>query len=77
MEKILWRSSERSPERHKKNESRDKDFLPVRVRKTLRILLNFETNELVMDFLIEKGENTLHVLNAISPAFTSSMSFAS
>lgn len=39
-------------------------------------LINLETNELVMDFLIEKGENSLHVLNAISPAFTSSMAFA-
>lgn len=39
-------------------------------------LINMETNELVMDFLIEKKEHSLHVLNAISPAFTSSMSFA-
>lgn len=39
-------------------------------------LINLETNELVMDFLIEKSENSLHVLNAISPAFTSSMAFA-
>lgn len=39
-------------------------------------LINLDTKELVMDFLIEKGENSLHVLNSISPAFTSSMSFA-
>lgn len=39
-------------------------------------LIDLDTNELVMDFLIEKGPDSLHVLNAISPAFTSSMSFA-
>ena len=39
-------------------------------------LIDLETNELVMDFLIEKGPDSIHVLNAISPAFTSSMSFA-
>ena len=39
-------------------------------------LVNVETNELVMDFVIERFENTVHILNSISPAFTSSMYFA-
>jgi len=39
-------------------------------------LINIHTKELIMDFLIEKENHTLHILNAISPAFTSSMSFA-
>jgi L-2-hydroxyglutarate oxidase LhgO len=39
-------------------------------------LLNLKTSELVMDFLIEHGENSTHVLNAVSPAFTSAFSFA-
>ena len=39
-------------------------------------LLDKRSNEFVMDFLIEKNHNTLHVLNAVSPAFTSSFSFA-
>ncbi len=39
-------------------------------------LLDREKRELVMDFLVERGERSTHVLNAISPAFTSSMSFA-
>lgn len=39
-------------------------------------LVNWKTKELVMDFLIERDEHSLHVLNAISPAFTSSFSFA-
>ncbi|XPV74933.1 MAG: L-2-hydroxyglutarate oxidase [Desulfovibrio sp.] len=39
-------------------------------------LIDLRTNELVMDFVTEKNNNHLHVLNAISPAFTSSMSFA-
>jgi L-2-hydroxyglutarate oxidase LhgO len=39
-------------------------------------LLNKKTNELVMDFLIEHKNNTTHVLNAVSPAFTCSFAFA-
>lgn len=39
-------------------------------------LVDIESNELVMDFLVEKHENTVHILNSISPAFTSSMYFA-
>jgi len=34
------------------------------------------SNTLVMDFLTESGEADLHVLNAISPAFTSAMALA-
>lgn len=39
-------------------------------------LVDIESNQMVMDFLVEKHENTVHVLNSISPAFTSSMRFA-
>jgi len=39
-------------------------------------LLDKKRNELVMDFLIERKGNTTHVLNAVSPAFTSAFSFA-
>jgi L-2-hydroxyglutarate oxidase LhgO len=39
-------------------------------------LLNTQTSELVMDFLLEHAENSTHVLNAVSPAFTSAFSFA-
>jgi L-2-hydroxyglutarate oxidase LhgO len=39
-------------------------------------LLNKETNKLVMDFLVEKKENQIHILNAVSPAFTASFAFA-
>lgn len=39
-------------------------------------LVNWQTKELMMDFVIERNENTIHILNAISPAFTSSMAFA-
>ncbi len=39
-------------------------------------LLNKKTHELVMDFLVERRDNTTHVLNAVSPAFTSAFSFA-
>jgi len=39
-------------------------------------LLNKKSSELVMDFIIERRGNTTHVLNAVSPAFTSAFSFA-
>jgi (S)-2-hydroxyglutarate dehydrogenase len=40
-------------------------------------LLNKNTLELVQDFVVESDENSVHVLNAVSPAFTSSIPFAS
>lgn len=39
-------------------------------------LVDWETKELVMDFLVVADGPTLHVLNPISPAFTSSMDLA-
>jgi hypothetical protein len=39
-------------------------------------LIDIYKDELVMDFVLEQGEQDIHVLNAISPAFTSSMAFA-
>jgi len=39
-------------------------------------LLNVKSRTLVMDFLIEKDDRSLHVLNAVSPAFTCSIPFA-
>lgn len=39
-------------------------------------LVNVKKNELVMDFVIEGTYNSLHVLNSISPAFTSSLFFS-
>lgn len=39
-------------------------------------LVNWRTKELMMDFLVEAKDETVHVLNPISPAFTSSMDLA-
>ncbi len=39
-------------------------------------LVNWDTKELVMDFLVLKDSNSIHILNAISPAFTSAFAFA-
>lgn len=39
-------------------------------------LISLREKKLMMDFLVVKEKHTLHVLNAISPAFTSSMAFA-
>jgi L-2-hydroxyglutarate oxidase LhgO len=39
-------------------------------------LLNTKTLELVMDFVVEGDQTSVHVLNAVSPAFTCSFPFA-
>lgn len=39
-------------------------------------LINVREKKLEMDYVIEKSADSLHVLNAISPAFTSSLAFA-
>lgn len=39
-------------------------------------LLDREKQELVMDFLVESRQNATHVLNAVSPAFTSAFRFS-
>lgn len=39
-------------------------------------LLDTEKMALVMDFVVEQGENSTHILNAVSPAFTSAFSFS-
>jgi L-2-hydroxyglutarate oxidase LhgO len=39
-------------------------------------LVHWPTKKLVMDFVLIKDGDSLHILNAISPAFTSSMAFA-
>ena len=40
-------------------------------------LLNKKTLELVSDFVLEGDEQSMHVLNAVSPGFTCSFPFAS
>ena len=39
-------------------------------------LLDLRTKKLVQDFVVEGDKNSIHVLNAVSPAFTSSFPFA-
>ncbi len=39
-------------------------------------LLNIKTLELVQDFVVESTSNSVHILNAVSPAFTSAFPFA-
>lgn len=39
-------------------------------------LLNVKTKLLVQDFVVEGDKNSIHLLNAVSPAFTSSFPFA-
>lgn len=39
-------------------------------------LLNVREKKMEMDFVVEKGDRSVHILNAVSPAFTSSFSFS-
>ena len=39
-------------------------------------LVNLKTNKLEMDYIYQGDDKTFHVLNAVSPAFTSSISFS-
>jgi L-2-hydroxyglutarate oxidase LhgO len=39
-------------------------------------LVNTKTNTIELDYIIERTESSMHVLNSISPAFTSSFAFA-
>jgi L-2-hydroxyglutarate oxidase len=55
---------------------RREDLLPSRKVGIRPQLVHWPTKRLVMDFVIVEDEDSFHVLNAISPAFTSSIAFA-
>ncbi|HJR77258.1 MAG TPA: L-2-hydroxyglutarate oxidase [Nitrospiraceae bacterium] len=52
------------------------DLLPGKEPGIRAQLIDTRTAELLNDFLIEPGPRSTHVLNAVSPAFTSSLPFA-
>ena len=39
-------------------------------------LINTKNNNLVMNFIVENDKNSIHVLNAVSPAYTIVFSFS-
>ena len=72
----FFRSKFAEAARYLTPELRDEDLL-VSDKVGIRAqLLDIKKHELVTDFVVENGANSTHVLNAVSPAFTSSMSFA-
>ena len=58
------------------SELKNKDFLPSSKVGIRPQLVNVKTRRLEMDYIVEKDAKSLHVLNAISPAFTSSFAFS-
>lgn len=52
------------------------DLLPSKKVGIRPQLIDLKKKELVMDFFLIRDANTLHILNAISPAFTSAFAFA-
>lgn len=57
-------------------ELRQDDLIPFEKTGIRPQLIRRDTHELEMDYVIEQTENSIHILNAISPAFTSSFAFA-
>ncbi len=55
---------------------RAEDMVPSKKAGIRPQLVNKVTGELEMDYILKRGRNSIHVLNAISPAFTSSFEFA-
>jgi hypothetical protein len=53
-----------------------RDLMPGKEPGIRAQLVNTETAELSNDFVMEHGPRSTHVLNAVSPAFTSSLPFA-
>lgn len=51
----------------------DCSFYPPGIRAQL---FDTQKKKLVMDFLVEKKDNQIHILNAVSPAFTASFAFS-
>lgn len=54
----------------------EKDLVPTAKAGIRPQLVNIKTGKLEMDYIFEQTDHSLHVLNAISPAFTSSFAFA-
>ena len=58
------------------NDLNIEDILPSDKAGIRPQLVDWHKKELVMDFAVLKHKNSIHILNAVSPAFTSSMAFA-
>ena len=56
-----------------KNIGSDFRPIPAGIRSQL---LDIDSNELVQDFVVQQTSNSIHVLNAVSPAFTCSFAFS-
>jgi L-2-hydroxyglutarate oxidase len=52
------------------------DFVPTKKAGIRPQLINIHTKKLEMDYILEGLDDSIHVLNAISPAFTASFAFS-
>lgn len=68
---LFRRDAARLVKRLKRSDVESADKVGIRAQ-----LVDWQSKELVMDFVVETTGNALHVLNPISPAFTSSMYLA-
>ncbi len=74
--KRYWTPSIYEEARSMAPELREDDLEPSEKVGIRAQLVHWPSRKLVMDFVVERAENSVHVLNAISPAFTCSMAFA-
>jgi len=58
------------------NDLNIEDILPSDKAGIRPQLVDWHKKELAMDFVVLKHENSIHILNAVSPGFTGSMAFA-
>ncbi len=57
-------------------EIRVEDMIPSKKVGIRPQLIGLDTGKLIMDFVLIEDSDSIHILNAVSPAFTSSMAFA-
>jgi L-2-hydroxyglutarate oxidase LhgO len=65
-----------SAARHLVPELKEADLVPTSKSGIRPQLINIKTKKLEMDYIFEHTDKSVHVLNSISPAFTSSFAFA-
>ena len=68
---VFYRDAEKLVKKLEPHDIERADKVGIRAQ-----LIDWRNREMGMDFLVESGENSLHILNPISPAFTSSMYLA-
>lgn len=71
LKRFVWKEARKLVPELRLDDLAESDHVGIRPQ-----LLHWPTKKLVMDYVFLQDGNSLHILNPISPAFTSSMAFA-